>query len=662
MNKKINVLLKFSALALAVGVGTQFYTNYQIDQSLAQFPYQLKDQFIINVSESNRDFITRDLTFSLEQNGQKTDFLHTKLTALPLLISAESEINPALIKRLNEQLNITIDKNTITSQFSVFSDGLSSRLQTEFRDSTNKAQTLESQLSYSNDNKSLALQTQLSGFNYDKLLEIKDLTGDFLLLPMGDSLYDISRADVKTKKIDINFLDGDNSHLGLVKGHYVIDKKPSNQGYDLSQRFENEGIYFSNNKTKSDEDKIRATNVSWVIQQMGVPSHVTFFEQMKQLQPTANTPLDVEKLVQLVSDYLFNNQHFKSEIQAESVIIPQNEKAILEAKNAQFNVQLNHQDRHNANEKFTFSAQSLQANATDETAKLGLQNDMKINGLSAESEFSQFNLEQSLAFLHKYLPKALQKNQETSEKSTALFLNDLQHLAENAQTRFKTAVKIKQVSLKDIGTGENLELNYSELPSADNLAIQNIFSAEKLTIPAQQMQLNQAKLTLPLNLPLNPKLAQSLQCQQFLYKFVCANNVPAEKYFELMAQRYLYSDLAINQAQFNAELNTYPKEQTALPVRIDLNLKMPHNSAEKSNGFGIFEQIPEHFAQANIQLNAVVPSALLKEEKPTTEIWIALKEILMNYFTENNEQYQLNFEANQGEFKSNGTPIEIDEE
>ena len=56
MSKKARITFNISAIALLIAIGAQSYTNYQIDQTLKQFPYHFRDQFTLQVDETNSDF------------------------------------------------------------------------------------------------------------------------------------------------------------------------------------------------------------------------------------------------------------------------------------------------------------------------------------------------------------------------------------------------------------------------------------------------------------------------------------------------------------------------------------------------------------------------------------------------------------------------------
>ncbi|WP_439257683.1 hypothetical protein [Lonepinella sp. BR2271] len=637
MNKKIKFLLRFSTVALVVGIAAQFYTNYQIDQTISKFPYQLKDQFNINITESNSDFFTRDLTFSLEQAEQKTDFMHTKLTALPLMISAESEFNPTLIKKLNEQLNITIDKNTITSQFSVFSDGLSSRMLTEFRDGTNKSQTLDTELSYDIQSKSIALQTELSGFNYDKLLKITELKGNFLLTTLSDNLYDLISADVKTKKIDINLLDGDNTHIGLVKGHYIIHKKIAEQGYDLNQQLNQQGIYLSNRNTKSDDDKVRAENVAFSINRQGIPSHISLPEQLKQLQ---SEQFNLTELTKQFFDFVYNNQKMDSKLSVERFILPENEKAILDAKESQFVFASDHQNKQDATLTFNANVKNLTLNQDEDFA-------LSSTNFATENKIAHFNVDDYVAFLIQYLPTSLQ-NKQAPQKDHPKFLADLTKLAENTHFQLESAVKTQAISVKDQGTADNVQLTYRTDVKKDLLATQYHVSLDKLALNEEQLQFSKLRLDLPTEELLTPHFKQAYLCQ--FYAAICVTHLSMESYLKT-ATPYWETPIKVSNATISANLDTYPTASKAMPVNANLSAELPQ---------GYLGILLGNRENSRVKLDMTVAEDMAKGEKPQTDFWQYAVPAVQELFELKDGKYHLDFQLDNGNMLFNGKPFDAD--
>ena len=94
MSKKRTIALTISAIAVALGIGAQFYTNHKIDQVLKNFPYSLDNQATLNVTQTAKNFFIRELIFSVKDSDAKsTNVISTKLTALPFFITAESQLS-----------------------------------------------------------------------------------------------------------------------------------------------------------------------------------------------------------------------------------------------------------------------------------------------------------------------------------------------------------------------------------------------------------------------------------------------------------------------------------------------------------------------------------------------------------------------------------------
>ena len=103
MSKKKTITLTISAIAVALGIGAQFYTNHKIDQVLKNFPYSLDNQATLNVTQTAKNFFIRELIFSVKNSDSKnTSVISTKLTALPFFITAESQLSDQLVRQLNK--------------------------------------------------------------------------------------------------------------------------------------------------------------------------------------------------------------------------------------------------------------------------------------------------------------------------------------------------------------------------------------------------------------------------------------------------------------------------------------------------------------------------------------------------------------------------------
>ena len=72
MSKKRTIALTISAIAVALGIGAQFYTNHKIDQVLKNFPYSLDNQATLNVTQTAKNFFIRELIFSVKDSDAKS--------------------------------------------------------------------------------------------------------------------------------------------------------------------------------------------------------------------------------------------------------------------------------------------------------------------------------------------------------------------------------------------------------------------------------------------------------------------------------------------------------------------------------------------------------------------------------------------------------------
>ncbi|SUB36122.1 putative transmembrane protein [Pasteurella multocida] len=79
MKRKAKITLILSSITLILASAAQFYTNHKIDRSLQSFPYHLKDQLTLHVTEKSRSFFQRELVFTLEdaQQQKKRYYFHS---------------------------------------------------------------------------------------------------------------------------------------------------------------------------------------------------------------------------------------------------------------------------------------------------------------------------------------------------------------------------------------------------------------------------------------------------------------------------------------------------------------------------------------------------------------------------------------------------------
>ncbi len=148
--------------------------------------------------------------------------ISTKLTALPFFITAESQLSEQLVRQLNKNLNITLDKNTINSKFSPVGDYLQSDLVAEFRDFTNKTQTLSVLFNFDPSSKNIKVKSTLSGFNYDKNSKLEQLQGHAQLQRVDDNEYAIRLLELNAKQVEVDLLNGENTKNSVKKTPLIV--------------------------------------------------------------------------------------------------------------------------------------------------------------------------------------------------------------------------------------------------------------------------------------------------------------------------------------------------------------------------------------------------------------------------------------------------------
>lgn len=659
MKKKAKIVLNLSAIALVLGTIAQFYTNYKIDQTLQQFPYHFREHFTIEVEEKNSDFLTRDLTFSFKHKDDKehTEFIQTKLIALPFAITAQSEIPAALIKKLNQELNITIDKNTINSQFSVVGDYLKSDIITDFRDGTNTAQKLETELTYSSKSGFVEIITDLTGLNYDANTKIKGVSGEYLLKPVGQSLYDIVKASTDINHIDLALLNGDNTRFELGKTNYSLNKYIDAKGYDLTTSFKNQSFKISNKNTKSEQGKTIFEGIEFKTKQLAVPSHVTFYDQLSDFTPEN---LNIKQIVQKITDSLFNNDQFEASFSVQNILIPKNEENILNLKNAGLNFAFNNSQKEDAELKSQFELKEMIVTSQNKP--------VTVKGIQWEYISSHFNLATHLNLLNKYFPEYLNDFKQP-EKDNAEFLADFGQLVNNYKNKFNMLFNIKHIDYPEHFSAENLALNYTEEPINNESVMNANLSFDKLAVNREKVQFGQFNLTLPLKIAPTDTIYPLFLCTNNAYNLLCINNLSPKTYDKWQTELFDRLTAEINQAKLSVNVDTFPptNEQT-----IDSNLTLKiHPLKEKRNAFPLFEMI----SQADITSELTVPVALIGDMeslepadsaklKQDSQFWQETYQVLSQVGEQfkgfniiQGDRYQFNFEQKNGKMFLNGKDL-----
>ena len=391
MSKKRTIALTISAIAVALGIGAQFYTNHKIDQVLKNFPYSLDNQATLNVTQTAKNFFIRELIFSVKDSDAKsTNVISTKLTALPFFITAESQLSEQLVRQLNKTLNITIDKNTINSKFSPVGDYLQSDILTEFRDFANKSQNLSIGLHFLK-NKEVELKTNLSGFNYDKDTKLEEIEGEARLVPVGANQYDLSSIDLTAKNAEVALLNGENTHIYLKNATYHFDVKPGEADKrDLSTKFSSDILRVANKSRTTEESQATAGGLNLLVKQNGVPSSINFHHEFKKL---SDGSLSIKDGVNLLTKIFTQNDRFDSSLSVLSVNVPKNNQPYFNLQNAGLELKLANTDLTKANVDFKLNVESVKQTPADEERK------WEAKGGKVNIQLDDYNVANELAFV-----------------------------------------------------------------------------------------------------------------------------------------------------------------------------------------------------------------------------------------------------------------------
>ena len=659
MSKKARITFNISAIALLIAIGAQSYTNYQIDQTLKQFPYHFRDQFTLQVDETNSDFFTRDLTFSIKHrdNGEKTEFIHTKLTTLPFFINAESNIPHALIKKLNNTLKVTIDKNIITSQFSVFGENLQSDIITQLRDSTNTQQTLETDLMYSPKSGVIDIRTKLSGLNYDANTKIKNLTAETLLNPVGESHYDITKANINIANTDISFLNGDNTRIELENSQFSLNKKIEPTGYDLITSFKNKVAKLSNKSIKSETEKTIIEGLELHSKLLGVPSHVTFYDQLDELHIEN---ININQLVKKILSTLFDNDLFETSIAIKKISDTKEEKNRFTLKDATFSYFSNNKKKEESEQNLTMKI--------NEIGMMLEANLLNIKGLNWSYSNSNFNLLEHFDFVYKYLPENINEmSYFKNEKDHPDFLKDLQKLTSNYKTQTKLKFDLKNISLPKYFSLENLSFNLNKEPAESDFNLKSQINFDKLILEKEKVQFTQFNWALPFKISPAEAFYPLYLCSN-TYKVLCFNNLSVKTYEKLQHDAFAKIKAQINDSVFNTKIDPIPASKLQqVTARLKFNWLPPQKKEES---------ILQTLQNAELDFKLTLPTALISDmsesdlseaakAKNSSAFWLGLKEFLdpnlnplMELAPATNGQYEFNFVQKEGKLSLNGKNIE----
>ena len=659
MTKRKKITLTLSALIAFVGMGAQFYTNYKVDQLLQNFPYSLDNQAILNVTESNKNFLSRELTFSVQDSdGAASDIISAKLTALPFFITAESKLSDQFVRRLNKSLNIALDKNTINSKFSPVGDYLQSDISMEFRDFANKPQQMTMSLNFLNDNE-IELKTRLSGFNYDKESRVEKIEGRIRLLPVSSRQYDLVDAEFMAENAELVLLNGENTRLQLKNATYVFSRKndENNQAKrNLNTKFSSDILRISNKNRITEESQTTFGGLNLTVNQYGVASSINFYDEFKKLElKNQNLKAGINWLVILLTQ----NDSFDSKLSVLSVNAPKNQQPYFNLQNGEVIVKLDNRDLTNANLDFSLKVESVKQMQEGEGLK------WKASGGYFSGKLNAYNLSNELALIPFFLDALSVETPPTKDNKELLKLKEKWAREFHGSAEFSAALQ----AFNDANAVLDLEDVQFHLQSEaleDEQYNGNIrVNAKRLALPSEGMQFEEAAVSLPVRLPHYKTYLQGAFCRS-LFKSLCEVYLTQETHNQYDENQLKAPDLSVDGASLTALLNTYP-ETKAYPIKLNadgvLNKALEEKQEADIHNF-LFNHIE---GSLNLAVNkALIDGADEKTDaiKAQSPFWQLFRESvkpqgeLSQAFVVDNDNYVLKLEKNENDYFINGKPLQ----
>ncbi|MDO5053820.1 MAG: hypothetical protein Q4D86_00720 [Pasteurella oralis] len=653
MKRKAKITLILSSITLALAITAQYYTNHKINRSLQSFPYHLKDQLTLHVTEKNANFFQRELVFSLEDDKQrKTDIISTKLTALPFTIIAESHVPEPLISELNKKLNITIDKNSINSKFSVVGDYLQSNIVTQFRDLANKPQDLQIHINYAAKTKSMEIQSQLSGFNYDAKTKFDGLSGQYVLIPTGDHQYDLAELELKVKSADIYLLNGENTNIKLEQLNYSLSKSLNEQHYDLSTEFNSKKINISNKNKSSEQDQTDIDEFVFSSKHTQIPNSLSFYREFSNIIEENKT---LPEAINLLIDTLFNNDTVEAKVTMKALSLPDNphQNKFLKLKDLALSFEANNKDRQNINAELALNAKQIILDGDGKEA-------LTIKGLSATHKLDQINLTDRLSLLPFYTD--LFKNTSTMktfpEKDNPVFIEKLKQSLDNFNEKREFTLNIDALSYANTESEkklafDKLNMTYFEDQQQAKYGYTSTFSIEKFVDNALGLQVNDLSNRVPFRLSPRTTPSPLDLCYDNSYRMLCVFYLSEKTYQKWQKSFIKETAPTIHNAELKAALDTLPNSQ-AYPISANFTIGfMP--SENEMMSFNIIDMLP-NLMNANVDIKLTLAKGLIKDAQTLLQIdskerrvWDMLhvfvkpNDQLAPYFIEQNDSYVMHY-------------------
>lgn len=658
MNKKVKIIGSLSLITIALASGAQIYTNHKIDQILQQFPYSLRDKISLNVIEQKKTFFSREFTFTLndeETSATSKEIIHTKLTALPFAIIADSQLVSSFVKELNKNLKVTIDKNSITSKFSVIGDYFQSNINTQFRDLTNKAQTLIIDLNFEPKNKLMDIQSQLTGFNFDAHSKANDLTANATLVPISDNQYDIKNINIQLKNGEISLPNGTN--INLEKTNYSLNKSFSGNTYDLATDISADNITITEKHTAP---TLNLKELELSLSQKAIPNHLSYSHFFNQLKDENN--LKNDDIINQGLDLLFLNKESELNVKLTNVSLKSTEK--------QFDSSVD-----NLTIKFKGNFENL--SQTELLSSLNLkelnyldnENSFYIKGLMLDTAQKNINVDKKIDLLKETLTlfktDKLSSDIKWKDKDNVTFIETLKELAKTYNEEQNSILKIDELSLsQDIELkGVTLNLNDKMLEN-DSYSGALEFSIDSYLNKPQKFQLNNGKLVLPLKMANTSSIIPTDICTNQLYSYACIKNLSFKTYADLIIyQPFKLLTLDIEQATLNGEIDTYPSSFNT-PFNGTMMLKIGTLEDQESKDASLLALAKLDKTDFNFSFsfaNGLFKNDILSDKSSSEwELltqWIMPEGELTPYLKENGDNYTLQFRKEGEKYWLNNEPF-----
>ncbi|OOF86168.1 hypothetical protein [Rodentibacter ratti] len=655
MSKRKKITLTLATILVIASAGAQIYTNHKVDQVLQKFPYSLDNQAILQITESHKNFFSRDLIFSVKDNDeQNAEIISTKLTTLPFFITAESKFSDQFVRKLNKDLNITIDKNTINSKFSPVGDYLQSNILTEFRDFANKPQQMTLSLNFSNE-RDIELKGDLTGFNYDNESKLKNVEGKVYFTSLSASQYDLTNIELTAENAELALLNGENTRLQLKNATYKFNKKKEDntEKRDLITRLSSDILRISNKNRTTEESQTIFGGLNITLNQQGVPSAVNFYDEFKKL---SSGEQNIKNGMGLFISLLTKNDYFDGKISVISVNAPKNQKPYFNLQNGNMTLKLENKDLTKGNIDFQLLVESVKQTPEDDAQKW----DAKDGKLRVQVK--NYNIENELAFIPFFLETLTIKSPPLKDNKDFLNLKEkwVKEFRENSTIDF---------SLGSLNLFENkvteLTLN-NQYESLENDQYNEMFTlnAKKMSVPEQGMQIEDLSISIPLKGNNHRAYLSSIFCLG-AYDRLCQAYLTPSTQERYLNNVWLDLDFILDNANVSFNLNTLP-ETKAYPVKFEANGMMTKAPEEvkSSQGWSFLDRVDGLLTVSFDKRLVEIPDEKTSKIKEQSAFWRMIQSEIKPYdtvlspFVEEGENYVAKFEKNDNGYFINGKSFE----